>query len=271
MIHVQQLESLEHPLLLPYRTLKAQRDHQQQRIFVAEGEKIVQRLLETDFVVISAIMPQNWLDNLQALLKRRPETVEVFVAEKEALAGLTGFSMYQGVFAVAQIPASADLVEVLDKAPRPWFLAAVDALNNSENMGALVRNCAAFGIQALLKGETSSHPYMRRAVRSSMGNIFRLPVVECYCLAHTLRFLRTCGCRVVAAHPHVEQPTLAKAQLRGDCCLVFGNEDAGVSPDVLAACDEAVAVPMANQVDSLNVGSAAAVFCYEVARQRGIM
>jgi tRNA G18 (ribose-2'-O)-methylase SpoU len=61
---------------------------------------------------------------------------------------------------------------------------------------------------------------------------------------------------------------LSQADFSGDCCLVFGSEGAGISPAVLEACDEAVAIPMPPAVDSLNVGAAAAVFLYEVARQR---
>jgi tRNA G18 (ribose-2'-O)-methylase SpoU len=269
MINVQPLTDLGHPLLVPYRTMKAQRDHHQQRIFVAEGEKIVRRLLETDFTLVSAVMPPKWAEDLRPQIEPRPERVEVFTAEKERLAELTGFSMYQGVFAVARIPPAADLLKLLEATPHPWFLVAVDGLNNSENLGGLVRSCVAFGAHALLQGETSSSPYMRRAVRSSMGNIFRLPVVECKCLAYTLRYFKTRGIRTVAAHPHTDRRTIAQAQLAGDCCLVLGSEGSGVSPAVIEACDEAVAVPMANGVDSLNVGSAAAVFCYEVARQRG--
>jgi TrmH family RNA methyltransferase len=63
--------------------------------------------------------------------------------------------------------------------------------------------------------------------------------------------------------------TLSRADFTGDCCIVFGSEGQGLTPNVLAACDEAVAVPMAADVDSLNVGSAAAVFLYEASRQRG--
>jgi tRNA G18 (ribose-2'-O)-methylase SpoU len=271
MLHLQSLENLDHPLLRPYRTMKEQRDHHQQRIFVAEGEKIVRRLLETNFVVVSAVMPPRWVEELRPLLEKRPETVEVFSAEKERLEELTGFSMYQGLFAVAQIPPSANLQALLEHSPRPWFLVAADGLNNGENLGALIRNCVAFGAQALLQGETAISPYIRRSVRSSMGTVYHLPVVECTCLAHTLRYLRSRGVRVVAAHPHTDKRTLAQAQLAGDCCVVFGNEHHGVSPEVLESCDEAVAVPMAKQVDSLNVAAAGAVFCYEVARQRGKM
>ena len=61
---------------------------------------------------------------------------------------------------------------------------------------------------------------------------------------------------------------MSQADFSGDCCLVFGSEGDGISPVVLAACDETVAIPMSSTVDSLNVGAAAAVFLYEAARQR---
>jgi tRNA G18 (ribose-2'-O)-methylase SpoU len=75
----------------------------------------------------------------------------------------------------------------------------------------------------------------------------------------------------VAADGNATGATLARTDLRGDCCLVFGSEGHGLTPAALAACDEAVAIPMASAVDSLNVGNAAAVFLYEACRQRGRM
>ena len=75
--------------------------------------------------------------------------------------------------------------------------------------------------------------------------------------------------RLIAAHPQPEQRSIHAMEFRRDCCVVFGSEGPGLSPKVLAACDEAVAIPMDAEVDSLNVGSAAAVFLYEAARQRG--
>ena len=77
------------------------------------------------------------------------------------------------------------------------------------------------------------------------------------------------GDRDIAAHPHTDQKFLSQANLSDDCCLVFGSEGYGLSPAVLAACDDTVAIPMPPKVDSLNVGSAAAVFLYEANRQRG--
>ena len=271
MYRSQRIESLDLPELQPYRTMRRQAEHRQQGLFVAEGEKVVRRLLGSPFNVVSVLLPEKSLQELDPLLQARSEEVQVFLAEKALMETLTGFSMYQGVLAVGRVPPLPALANVVARSRPPRLLAAVDSLSNAENLGALVRNCAAFDAQALIVGETCTSPFLRRAVRGSMGTIFQLPIVETASLVQSLRDLQERGIRCIAAHPHVAGRTLCQANLTGDCCLVFGSEGYGISPAVLAACDEAVAIPMPPTVDSLNVGSAAAVFLYEANRQRGRM
>ncbi len=269
MLHIQHIDSLDRPELAPYRTMRRQAEHRQLGIFVAEGEKVVRRLLESEFAVLSLLLPEKWFHEYEPLLQRRAEDITVFIAQKDELEKLTGFSMYQGVLAVGRIPKLLTVSQILTVSPTPRLLVAADGLSSAENLGALVRNCAAFGAQGLLVGETCTSPYLRRAVRNSMGAIFKLPVTEVSDLATTLRELSGRQIRCLAAHPHAERRSLAEANLAHDCCLVFGSEGYGISDRVLTACDEAVAVPMQLEVDSLNVGSAAAVFLYEASRQRG--
>jgi tRNA G18 (ribose-2'-O)-methylase SpoU len=270
-ISPQKIESFDLPELQPYRTMRRQHEHRQQGIFVAEGEKVVRRLLESGFGVVSVLLPEKWLRELEPLLQARSEEVRVFVAEKALLETLTGFSMYQGLLAVGKVPPLPTLEEMVARSPKPRLLAAADGLSSAENLGALVRNCAAFNTQALIVGETCSSPFLRRAVRSSMGTIFQMPIVETASLIQALADLKERGIRCIAAHPHADRRTLSQANFTGDCCIVFGSEGYGLSPAILAACDEAAAIPMPDAVDSLNVGSAAAVFLYEVNRQRGRM
>ena len=264
----QKIDSFDLPELQPYRTMRRQHEHRQQGIFVAEGEKVVRRLLESRFTVVSVVLPEKWFRDLEPLLQARPEEIRVYIAEKPLLETLTGFSMYQGLLAVGKVPPQPSLEEVIARSPQPRLFIAADALSNAQNMGALVRNCAAFNTQALIVGETCSSPFLRRAVRGSMGAIFQLPVVETPNLAQTLQALRHQGIRCIAAHPHADGKILSQADLRSDCCIVFGSEGYGLAPAVLAACDDAAAIPMPETVDSLNVGSAAAVFLYEANRQR---
>jgi tRNA G18 (ribose-2'-O)-methylase SpoU len=270
MFLVQNIHSLDLPDLQPYRTMRRQTEHRQQGIFVAEGEKVVRRLLESHFTVVSVLLPEKWFQELKPLLERRPEEVRVYVADKSLLETLTGFSMYQGLLAVGKVPAQPTLDTILANSARPRLLVAVDGLSSAENLGALVRNCAAFSVQALITGETSISPFVRRAVRSSMGAVFHLPIVESNGLVHALGYLRSNQIRCIAAHPHVSRRTVAQTDLTSDCCIVFGSEGYGLAAATLAACDDAAAIPMPQNVDSLNVGSAAAVFLYEASRQRTI-
>jgi tRNA G18 (ribose-2'-O)-methylase SpoU len=264
-----QVDTLDLPELAPYRTMKRPHEHREQGIFVAEGEKVVRRLLESRFPVVSVMLPDKWVEPFTPLLQARPEDLPVYVVhKKQILEALVGFSMFQGVMAVGRIPAATSLEAILAVHNPPRLLVAVDALTNAENLGVLVRNCVAFGTQALLVGETCASPFLRRAVRNSMGTLFQLPVVEPPDLAAALRQLRSRGVRCIAAHPHASGRTLSQANFAGDCCVVFGSEGYGISAPVLDACDEAVAIPMPPMVDSLNVGSAAAVFLYEISRQR---
>lgn len=270
MFHVLKIESLHLPELEPYRTMRRPAEHHKQGIFVAEGEKVVRRLLQSDFPVVSVLLPEKWLADYEPLIRARPEkNLPVFVTELSVLEQLVGFPMFQGVLAIGKLPSRPSLDEVLSRSSKPRLLVAVDGITNAENIGTVVRNCAAFNTQALIVGETSSSPFLRRAVRNSMGAIFLLPIVETSSLLQTLAVLRVNGIRIVAAHPHVEGRTLTQANLTGDCCIVFGSEGNGISPEILKACDDAVAVPMPPEVDSLNVNAAAAVFLYEANRQRG--
>ena len=102
-----------------------------------------------------------------------------------------------------------------------------------------------------------------------MGTIFEQPLVRVDKLVDALRALRARGVRCLAAHPRPDALKLSKADLRGDCCLVFGAEGPGLTPAALAACDEMVEIPMPSHMNSLNVATATAVFLYEATRQRG--
>lgn len=276
MIRLERISSFDAPELQPYATMRRPAEHEVQGIFVAEGEKVVRRLLESHFTVVSVVFWEKWLDDFRSLIEARPEQIPVYLADKKLLETLTGFSMFQGVLAVGKIPAKITFEDALRNSKSPRLVVAVDGLTNSENLGALVRNCVAFNAQSLLVGETSTSPFLRRAVRNSMGAIFQLPVIELgrgaarhdgQTLTQTLHALRAQGVHCIAAHPGGTK-TLPETDFTKDCCIVFGSEGTGISEAVLESCDEAVSIPMPEKVDSLNVGAAAAVFLYEANRQR---
>jgi tRNA G18 (ribose-2'-O)-methylase SpoU len=269
MLRLHSITSLDLPALAPYRTLRQTAEHRREGIFVAEGDKVLRRMFEAGVPAVSLLLSQEWQAEFSALAAARPETIDVYVGPKKVLEQLTGFPLFQGALGVGQIPRAPTVEELLAGPGSPRLFVALDGLTNAENVGLLARTAAAFGAQGLIVGETCASPWLRRSVRNSMGTIFRLPTLETPDLVGTLGALRAGGIRCLAAHPHTDRRRLSQAPLAEDCCLVFGSEGDGLAPAVLAACDEAVAIPMAGGVDSLNVAGASAAFLYEAARQRG--
>lgn len=258
---IQEVRTLDSPHLKPYLTLRRPQEHIQQGIFVAEGEKVVRRLLRSGLTVVSLLLTRKWFEELTKNYSL--DEIDVFIADKDLLESIVGYSLHQGIMAVARVPEEPELHELMRRLTHPFLLLALDGIVSAENVGVIVRNSGAFGVDAILVDETSSSPYLRRAVRNSMGAVFRLPVLNLN-LAQTLPQL---GCKVIAATPNGDK-SLQNADLTGDLCIVVGNEGSGVSPEVLEKCDLQVAIPMLNETDSLNVASASAVFLYEVRRRK---
>ncbi len=269
MITIRHISSLDAEDLRPYRTLRQSLAHREQGIFVAEGEKVVARLLESGFTVLTAMMTPAMLEMHRHAIEQRPETVVVYIAPQELLSTIVGYELHQCIMAVGRVPVLHTPESLLPTLPGPWFTVAVDGIVSAENLGVLVRNCAGLGVQALIVGESSSSPFLRRAVRNSMGAVFQVPIIDSRSLKDTLMSLRTTyGMTLIAAHPHSNGTAIYDLDLSGNVCIIFGNEGNGISGDVLALCDVHAEIPMHADTDSLNVASASAAFLAEVQRQR---
>ncbi len=184
-----------------------------------------------------------------------PPEVEVRIADHRELERIVGYRLHSGVMAMGPIPAPTPIAGGL--------LVALDGLANAENVGTVMRCCAAFGVDGVLVGPGTTSPWIRRAVRVSVGAPLAVPVHEVDDLA------AACSARNAwAAHIHGSRLDYREVDLTEPVCLVLGSEANGVSERVLAACRGTLYIPMAAGWDCLNVGSSAAVLLAEVGRQR---
>jgi tRNA G18 (ribose-2'-O)-methylase SpoU len=261
--------TLDNPGLDPYRTLKRPLEHRKAGLFVAEGTRVVERFLESRFEAISILLTQHLFEQYQSSIERRREAITVYIAEKKLLETIVGFECHQGIMALGKVPGPRTMQQILEQCTTPRLFVATDGITSAENTGVLARNCAACGVSALIAGERSADPWLRRSVRNSMGTLFLLPTAYADTLALLLRDLRNHhGFRTIAAHPRPDSTLLFNADFTHDTCLVFGSEGEGISEAVLTECCESITIPMANGVDSFNVASASAIVLYEAMCQR---
>ncbi len=263
---IQHITTLDLPHLDPYRTLKQPLEHLRKGIFVAEGEKVVRRLLASSIRVHSLLLSQDWFEFLNKELEAHRDLIDIFVGEKKLIDSIVGHRLHQAIMAIGQVPKpmSVDALCRRIKEEEKFLAVTVDGITNAENMGVIVRNCACFGVDAFIVLPTSCDPYLRRSVRNSMGNIFNLPIVYISDINNEMGKLKSCGIKVYGAHPGKKSSDIRTITFADKKCIVFGAEGDGISQDVLALCDELAAIPMKEGVDSLNVASASAVMLYRI-------
>lgn len=274
------IDSLDLPELQPYRTMRRAVEHVRQGIFVAESEKVVRRLLSSNLPIISMLMTPQWYEMLfsnNPVIHNSPtprgiaSDCTIYLADKSFLETIVGFDLHQGIMGVGKIPESRLIEDVVEQSLQPYLFVALDGLTNADNLGVIVRNCVAFGATGLIVGETSSSPYLRRAIRQSMGYVFDLPVIHVSDLAATLKLMSDkYKIQTIAADAHANVVSVHEANLKENICIVLGSEASGIRNNVLDACIEKVTIPLNSKVDSINVASASAVFLYETWKVRKV-
>ena len=145
---------------------------------------------------------------------------------------------------------------------------ALDCVQDPGNVGGMIRTAAASGFSGVVLGEGCADLHAPKTLRASMGAAFRMPLARVPSLPVALEAVKASGARVYAAVPHGGASLFGADLPQGGICLVVGNEGAGVSGEVMAMCDGALSLPMAGDVESLNVCVAAGIFMYGMTSMR---
>lgn len=220
-------------------------------VVIAEGVHVVERLASSPYPVRAVLGVPARLAALAPVL----EGVTAYAVDKWVLSDVVGFRVTRGVLASADRLPEPPLDELLRFAAR---VAVLEGLNDFENLGALFRNAAAFGLDAVLLDARCADPLYRRSVRVSMGHVLRVPFATVP-LPSALDRLRHAGFRVLAMTPRASAVPLASVTPPPRWAVLLGAEGPGLTDAAVRAADRSVRIPMARGVDSLNVATAAAV------------
>jgi tRNA G18 (ribose-2'-O)-methylase SpoU len=256
------VEDASDPRLDDYRRLNDQRfrrHYEGDGLFIAEGFVAIDRLVESPHVVRSALVAPSRLERFAATATTLAERgVPVFVAERAVIADVVGFDLHRGVLACGERRPSPALDDLL---PTARMVGVLEGLNDAENLGAISRAARAFGVDALVIDPTCTDPYSRRTVRVSMGEVLGLPIARA---AHDewrdlAVHLRRAGLETWATTPAADAESVWDLPVPERVAVCLGAEGPGLSRALLEAADHRVRIPIAPDVDSLNVAHAAAV------------
>jgi tRNA G18 (ribose-2'-O)-methylase SpoU len=252
------------PRIADYRKLKERHLNAEGARFVAESERVVRRLLASGLPVWSLLATPTRLAALTDVVGAAAEPAPrfpVYTAPQEVMDRIAGFHVHRGCLAIGERPA-----------PRPVpadarVVVAVEDLVDVDNLGAVVRNAAAFGADALLLSPRAADPFYRKAIRVSLGSVFTLPVIRLQRWPDDLVALRReHGFALIGGVLREGAVPLPRLVPPPKAVLLLGAEGPGLSAAAIAACDQLVTIPMSPGADSLNVATAGAVMLYHLSR-----
>ena len=261
-----EVNEIDDPRLHVYRHLKKTNLTRWSGQFIAEGKKLVVQLLESDFGVESVLTSEKFVDLLEPLTTGRRADVPIYVLPHRLAQMLVGQKFHAGMLGCGIRREPPPLTELASPDRRHLFVACAGT-ENPDNIGAIIRIAAAFGVTAVLLGAGCSDPFSRRALRVSMGNALRVPIIECGDELETrlLELKRHCNAELVASLLADDAEHLRDTTTDSSVVVLLGNEDAGLSYEFIELADRRVTIPMHSGTDSLNVSVAAGIFLHHFA------
>lgn len=227
---------------------------------IAEGVLVIRQLLRSPYRLRSILLTPHGLHALGPDLD--DVAAPVYVADHALVRAICGFNFHRGALASADRGTPAALADVIDGA---GLLLVAEGVNDNENLGALFRNAAAFGARGFVLDPTSADPLYRRSIRVSMGHVLRIPFARATEWPGAISRIEEGGYEVLALTPAVGAEDVRTLASRPRQALLLGSEATGLSEAAMAAAHRRVRIPLAPEVDSLNVATAAAIVLHQLA------
>ncbi|MCD8359337.1 MAG: RNA methyltransferase [Acidaminococcaceae bacterium] len=229
-------------------------------IFIAESGKVIELTLAAGCEPVSLLMERKQLTGQGKKILDRYDDVTVYTGDREVLAGLTGYRLTRGILCAMRRPQLPPVQQICARASR---VAVLDNITDAANVGGIFRSAAALGVDAVLVMRSCCDPLCRKAVRVSMGTVFQIPWTY---IENGIAPLQELGFKTAALALREQAVSIDDPKLMAEArlALIFSTEGYGLAQATIDACDYVVQIPMAHDVDSLNVAAASAVTFWQL-------
>lgn len=238
-------------------------NHEEGGLFIAESPKVIGVTLDAGYEPVSLLCEEKHVEGDAKGIVARCGDIPVYIGERNVLAQLTGYVLTRGVLCAMKrkpVPSVADVCRGKRR------VVVIDGVVDSTNIGAIFRSAAALGMDGIVVTGNSCDPFNRRAVRVSMGSVFLVPWTWTDNYQEQLSAL---GFKTVAMALTDNSIAIDDTRLKAEpqLAIVMGTEGDGLPKEAISQADYVVRIPMAYNVDSLNVAAASAVAFWELGKR----
>ncbi|MBT4030653.1 MAG: RNA methyltransferase [Campylobacteraceae bacterium] len=182
----------------------------------------------------------------------------IFTASNEIMKKIVGHKIHQGMMAVIDRPEFISFDEINGN------VIVLNGLTSPENVGSIVRSCAAFNIDILIIDEKTCSPFIRRCIRVSTGNLFNINVYKTSTLEEDLKILQSNGYTILSTANSPKAISLHKYDFPENCAVIIGSEGQGADKEILDLSDTILKIDIDEEVTSLNAAIAASIVLYQM-------
>ncbi len=266
-----EIKSLDDPRIDVYRDVRDADLRGRDKLFMAESELVIRRLLRTPERMHSLFLSPGKFERLRDAIEQAAIPVPVYLADVQLISAVAGFLIHRGALAAGYRPTreattlQAALGHLQDRSSVTLLIA--EGVTNVDNMGGLFRNAAAFGVDGIVLDPNCCDPLYRKSIRVSAGHALSVPFAISQQWPDDLdRLKHEWGVMLVAAECCERSQPLWQLPRESRLAVLFGSEAHGVTEEAMTLCDMVCEVPMQPDVPSMNVATASAVFLYERSR-----
>ncbi len=258
------ITSKDNEVIKNIRKLKEKKYRDQTNTYIVEGIKLIEEAIEENAKIKQIVVCEDCLKEdgclEQRLLYQIAKFDCIYVSSK-IFAFLTDVVNPQGMLAVIEKSNSEDEIKYTED-----IIIVLDGIQDPGNLGTILRTVDSAALSQIILSKTSVDAYNPKVVRSTMGAIFRVKVIEAENLVETLKKLKKHKYKVVATSlagtENIYEIDYNKK------VIVIGNEANGVSDEILEIADSKTKIPMLGKTESLNAGIATGVILYEYVRRK---
>ena len=254
------IESKSNHIIKELKSLSERKYRNQSGLFIADGLRFVNEIPKSVNVDKYVFSESFAAKNDISVYKKRADT---YIISDRLFADISETKNPQGIIAVCH----KQEYSVKDIIKKNGFYIICEEMNDPGNLGTVIRTAHAAGVDGVILSKGSVDLYNSKVLRSTMGSVFKIPVVQEADIEETVEYMHKCGIKLFAAHLKGKKQHFQADYTKG-CAFMLGNEARGLSEVSASLCDELIKIPMPGGAESLNASVAAAVLMYEAVRQK---
>ena len=264
---VETITSKTNSTIVKIAKLSNKKYRNEENLFLCDGIKLLKEAIDFNAKIKYIIIKNDIkLDDemIEKIKKCQKNGTMILCVTAQVFSKLTEESAPQGIITVCEfleIQKRSTIVENIEMEERIMML---ESLRDPGNIGTIIRNAAAFGINRLIFSSDCADIYSSKVIRAAMGAIFKVKIDIVGDFIGTIKSLKKCKKRILSATLGKNSLILGKIELSSKDVIIVGNEGHGISDEVIAASDETIFIPMCENTESLNAAIASSIFMWEL-------